>query len=154
MSDASVEFKTPAGIVYITESNGKISYIGFRGECFGETTPLIKRTMDQLIEYFNGVRKEFDIPFIVNGNEFQKAVCDSLMKIPYGETTTYKAIAADIGKPTAIRAVATAIGKNPISVIIPCHRVIGSDGNMRGYAGGIPFKEFLLETEGWKPLKK
>ena len=145
-------FTTPAGTVHIRELDGKITYIGFEDTC-GEKriTPLIERTICQLNEYIRGERKGFDIPFAVNGSELQRSVCDSLMRIPYGETVTYKDVAKDIGNPTAVRAVATAIGRNPIAIIIPCHRVIGSDGRMRGYAGGIPFKEFLLGTEGWGP---
>ena len=143
---------TPAGTVYIHESGGCIVYIGFRKTCPDDgITPLIKETMEQLNEYFDGKRKEFSIPFRAEGSTLQKDVCRSLMKIPYGETRTYKEIAEDIGNPKAVRAVATAIGKNPLSIIIPCHRVIGSDGNMRGYAGGIPFKEYLLGVEGWNP---
>jgi len=142
-------------MIYIRASGETIVYIGFENVKEKENvTPVIKRTIEQLNEYFSGKRKEFDIPLNVEGSELQKNVCDSLMKIPYGETVTYKDIANDIGNPKAIRAVATAIGKNPISIIIPCHRVIGSDGNMRGYAGGIPFKEYLLGVEKWRPLKK
>jgi len=155
MTDACASFKTPAGMIYIRESGGMITYIGFENICSAEkVTPLIKRTTDQLNEYLSGKRKGFDVPYAVNGSKLQKDVCGALLRIPYGETVTYKDIAKDIGNPTAVRAVATAIGKNPISIIIPCHRVIGSDGKMRGYAGGIPFKEFLLEAEGWRPRKK
>jgi methylated-DNA-[protein]-cysteine S-methyltransferase len=140
---------TPAGKIFIKELRGHIIYIGFEDPCQKEVvTPLIRRTKDELSEYFNGERKEFTVPVAVYGISILNSVCDSLQKIPYGETRTYKEIAEDIGKPKAIRAVATAIGNNPVSIIIPCHRVIGSDGEMRGYAGGIPFKEFLLEVEG------
>jgi methylated-DNA-[protein]-cysteine S-methyltransferase len=153
LSYASMD--TPAGKIYIRELTGNITYIGFEDPHQNETvTPLIRKTIDQLNEYFNGERKEFSVPFGVNGSELQVAVCDSLLKIPYGETRTYKEISEDIGNPKAIRAVASTIGKNPVSIIIPCHRVIGSDGKMRGYAGGIPFKEFLLGVEGRKPQKK
>jgi methylated-DNA-[protein]-cysteine S-methyltransferase len=146
---------TPAGMIYIHEIDNKITYIGFENTCKSENiTPLIRKTIEQLNEYFSGKRKEFSIPLSVNESDLQNAVCNSLLKISYGETRTYKEIAADIGNPKAIRAVASAIGRNPISIIIPCHRVIGSDGNMRGYAGGIPFKEHLLGVEGWLPRKR
>jgi methylated-DNA-[protein]-cysteine S-methyltransferase len=155
MEFSCASLKTPAGMIYIRASGGSIVYIGFKKLCEKEKiTPVIEMTIEQLNEYFRGGRKVFDIPFIVEGSKLQRNVCNALMKIPYGETVTYKDIAEDIGNPKAIRAVATAIGKNPISVVIPCHRVIGSDGKMRGYAGGIDFKEFLLETEGWRPRKK
>jgi methylated-DNA-[protein]-cysteine S-methyltransferase len=142
-------------MIYIHECDGNIVYIGF--EDIGEeeaVTPLIKKTKDQLLEYFDGRRREFDIPLLVEGGDLQSKVCGALMTIPYGETRTYSDIAASVGTPKAVRAVATSIGKNPISIIIPCHRVIGSDGKMRGYAGGISFKEHLLETEGWRPPRK
>jgi methylated-DNA-[protein]-cysteine S-methyltransferase len=142
-------------MIYICESNGTITNIGFTDTGVRENiTPPIKETMKQLNEYFSGKRKEFDLPLSVEGSELQKDVCNSLMKIPYGETRTYADIAKDVGRPRAVRAVATAIGKNPIAIVIPCHRVIGSDGKMRGFAGGIPFKEYLLKVEGWKPRKK
>jgi len=155
MDGSSASFRTPAGTIYIRASGEEITYIGFENDGSAErVTPLIGRAIEQLNEYLSGRRKGFDVPFIVNGSDLQKSVCNSLIKIPYGETRTYKDIAKDIGNPRAIRAVATAIGKNPVSVIVPCHRVIGSDGKMRGYAGGIPFKEFLLETEGWTAPKR
>ena len=155
MDISCASLKTSAGTIYIQESEGTIIHIGFRDPNIREhMTPLLKEATDQLMEYFNGKRKDFDITFAVIGSELQKDVCNSLMKIPYGETRTYKEIAKDVGRPKAIRAVATAIGKNPVSVVIPCHRVIGSDGNMRGFGGGIPFKEYLLGVEGWKPPKK
>ena len=147
--------RTPAGNVNIFGSGKNIIRIGFGDACTdGTVTDAIRTAMKQLNEYFSGKRKEFSIPFIVEGSELQKDVCRSLMSIPYGETRTYKEIAAAAGYPKAIRAVATAIGKNPIAIVIPCHRVIGSDGNMRGFGGGIPFKEYLLEVEGWKPRKR
>ncbi|MCL1984514.1 MAG: methylated-DNA--[protein]-cysteine S-methyltransferase [Methanomassiliicoccaceae archaeon] len=152
MSGAS--FGTPAGAVHICASGETVTYIGFEKRYVTEEiTEVIEMTMTQLDEYFDGERKEFSVPFTVGGSELQRRVCDSLMRIPYGETRTYKEIAADAGFPLAVRAVASAVGKNPISIVIPCHRVIGSDGKMRGYAGGIPFKEYLLEVEGRRPRK-
>jgi len=145
---------TPAGIVFIQGTDEYITGIGFSEPCTpAGTTPVIETAVKQLNEYFDGSRKEFDLPLKVEGSELQVSVCDSLIKIPYGETVTYKKVAADIGNPRAIRAVATAIGRNPIAIVIPCHRVIGSDGKMRGFAGGIPFKEYLLEVEGWIPKR-
>ena len=101
----------------------------------------------QITEYFEGERKNFDIPLDLVGTEFQKQVWLSLLQIPYGCTTTYAKQAALIGKPSAVRAVANANGKNKISIILPCHRVIGTDGTLTGYGGGIWRKKKLLELE-------
>ena len=101
----------------------------------------------QLDEYFKGERKYFDVPMYLVGTEFQKQVWISLLKIPYGSTTTYGKQAAQLGKPSAVRAVANANGKNKISIILPCHRVIGADGGLTGYGGGIWRKKKLLEFE-------
>ena len=101
----------------------------------------------QLKEYFNGQRKKFDIQFKMHGTEFQKKVWKQLLKIPYGQTRTYKQIAESIGNAKACRAVGMAIHNNPIAIIIPCHRVIGSNGKLTGYAGGLEFKKYLLQIE-------
>ena len=101
----------------------------------------------QLNEYFKGERKDFDIPLDLVGTEFQKQVWLSLLKIPYGCTTSYAKQAELVGRPSAVRAVANANGKNKISIILPCHRVIGSDGSLTGYGGGIWRKKKLLEFE-------
>jgi len=149
-----ISLNTLAGKVFIQGNDEYVTDIGFSVPCAPEgITPAVEKAAKQLNEYFSGSRKGFDLPLKIEGSELQRAVCDSLMKIPYGETVTYKYIAADIGNPRAIRAVATAIGRNPIAVVIPCHRVIGSDGKMRGFAGGIPFKEYLLKVEGWSPQR-
>jgi methylated-DNA-[protein]-cysteine S-methyltransferase len=110
-------------------------------------TPLIQKASAQVKEYFAGKRKQFDLPLDMRGTEFQIAVWQALQKIPYGETRSYKEIAADIGRPKAVRAVGMANNRNPISIIVPCHRVIGHDGNLVGYGGGLPLKQFLLELE-------
>lgn len=101
----------------------------------------------QLEEYFNGTRKAFDIPLDLVGTEFQKSVWRSLLLIPYGTTTTYGKQAVLIGKPSSVRAVANANGKNKISILLPCHRVIGADGSLTGYGGGLWRKEKLLALE-------
>ncbi len=111
-------------------------------------TVLEKQVKAQLLEYFQGQRKTFDLPLMPDGTAFQKQVWTELLKIPYGETRTYSDIAIAIGRPNASRAVGNAINKNPIAIIIPCHRVIGKDGNLRGYAGGLELKEMLLRLEG------
>ena len=110
-------------------------------------TPLLKRAKKQLHEYFSGNRKEFDLPYELMGTEFQKNVWKTLTTIPYGVTRTYKYQAEIIKSPKAVRAVGRANGLNPLCVILPCHRVIGSNGTLTGYAGGLPIKQFLLGLE-------
>lgn len=112
-----------------------------------EQTPLIKYTITQLDEYFNNKRRKFDLPIKPKGTRFQLKVWNELMKISYGKTQTYKQIAQNIGLPKAYRAVGNANHKNPIPIIIPCHRVIGSNGNLLGYASGVNIKNFLINLE-------
>lgn len=111
-------------------------------------TALEQQVKEQLQEYFEGSRSSFDLPLAPEGTDFQKLVWEELLKIPYGESRTYSEIAVAIGRPKASRAVGNAINKNPIAIIIPCHRVIGKDGKLRGYAGGLELKEMLLRLEG------
>lgn len=122
------------------------------GEC-----PIISETINQLVEYFSGKRKNFDVPIYLVGTEFQKKVWLELQKIPYGKTETYASLAEKMGDIKSIRAVAAANGANAISIIIPCHRIIGSDGKLIGYAGGLHAKQKLLMLEGalsdWGQLK-
>jgi methylated-DNA-[protein]-cysteine S-methyltransferase len=102
---------------------------------------------DQLAEYFAGERVEFDLPVEGAGTEFQRRVWRALREIPYGEAISYGELARRIGQPSAVRAVGMANGRNPISIVVPCHRVIGADGGLTGYGGGIERKRFLLELE-------
>ncbi len=111
-------------------------------------TPTLEQAKRQLSEYFANTRHEFDIPLLPVGTDFQKRVWEALLKIPYGETRTYKEIALKVGNPQGVRAVAQAIGANGISIFIPCHRVIGSDHSLTGFAGGLEAKRLLLQTEG------
>lgn len=110
--------------------------------------------MRQLEEYFGGERRDFDLPLRLDGTEFQLLVLDELQKIPYGETTSYGDIAKRIGRPKASRAVGAANGRNPIPIVVPCHRVIGTSGDLTGFGGGIDTKEALLrlEAENTSPL--
>ena len=101
----------------------------------------------QLDEYFAGTRTEFDLPLKLNGTEFQVDVLEELLRIPYGETTSYGDIANRIGRPKAVRAVGAANGRNPIPIVVPCHRVIGSTGDLTGFGGGLDTKEALLRLE-------
>ena len=113
-------------------------------------TKEIKKAYIELKEYFEGGRKVFDIPIKLNGTDFQKKVWEELLKIPYGETKSYLDIAKSIGNPKACRAVGGAYNKNPIMIIVPCHRVIGKNGDLVGYAGGIEVKQKLLDLEQGK----
>lgn len=107
----------------------------------------------RLEEYFDGERRTFDLPLQLTGNPFEQLVWDQLCRIPYGETVSYGTIARRIGQPGAARAVGLANGRNPIAVIVPCHRVIGADGTLTGYGGGLERKQFLLDLEaGVLPL--
>lgn len=110
--------------------------------------PYLFEIFNQLKEYFTGERKYFDVPLDIEGTEFQKRVWQELMKIPYGKTISYKSLSKKLGNVKAIRAVGKANGQNPIAIIIPCHRVIGADGSLTGYAGGLDIKEKLLHLEG------
>ena len=101
----------------------------------------------QLTEYFAGERREFDLPLRLSGTEFQMSVLRALQQIPYGETTSYAEIAERVGRPKAVRAVGAANGRNPIPIIVPCHRVIGSHGDLTGFGGGLDTKEALLRLE-------
>ncbi|MDP2363536.1 MAG: methylated-DNA--[protein]-cysteine S-methyltransferase [Ignavibacteria bacterium] len=110
--------------------------------------PYLFGIFNQLKEYFAGTRKEFDVPLDIEGTDFQKRVWRELLKIPYGKTISYKALSEKLGDVKAIRAVGKANSQNPIAIIIPCHRVIGADGSLTGYAGGLAIKEKLLHLEG------
>jgi len=109
---------------------------------------VLKKTQKQLQEYFEGRRQQFDIPLkLTHGTEFQKRTWQALSQIPYGKTVSYQEQAEKLRKPSAVRAVGRTNGLNPISIIVPCHRVIAKSGNLTGYAGGLPAKKFLLELE-------
>ncbi len=116
-------------------------------EDFGKKNELTELSYSQLTEYFDGKRQKFDFPYKLIGTDFQKSVWQALCDIPYGETRSYKDIAIAIGNVKACRAVGMANNKNPMLIVVPCHRVIGASGKMVGYAGGLPMKEFLLDVE-------
>jgi len=120
---------------------------GFDAEFIEQDDEILKETRNQLDEYFNMERKAFDIPIITVGTEFQKNVWEALQEIPYGTTATYLELAKKIGNEKAVRAVASANGANSIGLIIPCHRIIGSNGELTGYGGGLPLKKRLLKLE-------
>jgi methylated-DNA-[protein]-cysteine S-methyltransferase len=113
-----------------------------------ETHPVLIKAERQIAEYFAGKRRSFSVPIDMRGTSFQKQVWDALLAIPFGETRTYGDLAKRIGRPQAARAVGAASGRNPISIIVPCHRVVGSTGKLTGFAGGLEAKMRLLELEG------
>ena len=143
-------YDTPVGKLCIGEENGCITHVTWSKipqEYVLEETELIIECKNQLEEYFAGKRKNFYLPLAPKGTEFQQKVWKALTEIPYGKTRTYGEIAAVIGNPKAARAVGMANNKNPIGIIVPCHRVVGANGKLVGYAGGMEKKEFLLELE-------
>ena len=137
------------GSVTFIEEDGALLSISMQATDRGieQETPLIKDALLQLSEYLRGERKKFDIPFRMRGTEFQIQVWKVLQNIPYGETRSYKQIAEAIGNPKAVRAIGMANNRNPLLIVIPCHRVIGKDGSLVGYGEGIEMKEFLLRLE-------
>lgn len=112
-----------------------------------EEPPILQLAEQQLMEYLDGKRRTFDLPMLVEGTDFQKSVWNALIRIPFGSVKTYGALAREIGSPKSARAVGSACHKNPIVIIIPCHRVVGSNGSLTGFAGGISVKEALLQQE-------
>lgn len=144
-------YDTEIGRIKISEKDEKIIGLVFsdykKEDEIEKETDAIRKTYLQLKEYLSGKRKNFDIEIEMIGTEFQKKVWKELLNIPYGETRSYKDIAIAIGNGKACRAVGNANNKNPIAIIVPCHRVIGSNGSMTGYAGGLDIKEKLLKIE-------
>jgi len=134
-----------AGILWEHERPGRVR-LPIQSE--DEAHPVLVETARQLAEYFAGHRTAFAVPLDVAGTAFQRKVWDALRTIPFGETRSYAQIARDIGQPTAIRAVGAANGRNPVSIVAPCHRVIGADGKLTGFAGGLQAKARLLALEG------
>lgn len=142
---------TPLGLAEISGTSDGISSITINDKSHLKTTTTIpevlKSCTGQLQEYFNGNRKTFQLKLNPEGTNFQKQVWNMLMTIPYGKTVSYLDLAKKIGNPKSIRAVANANGKNPLWIVVPCHRVIGSDGHLVGYAGGLHRKQWLLDHE-------
>ncbi len=127
---------------------------GLQAQYKEQNSDIIDQTKTQLNEYFSGNREEFDIPLLMVGTNFQKSVWNQLMKLKYGHTDTYQGLSTSLNKLKAIRAVAAANGANAISIIVPCHRIIGSNGKLVGYAGGIAVKSKLLKLEGYNTTKQ
>lgn len=142
---------TPVGVMTIASEDGALIKAGFGKQevADGVYAPdiVLMATARELGEYFSGSRRRFDIPLAPKGTEFQLKVWNALKLIPYGQTRSYGQIAMMINEPDAARAVGSANNKNPIAIIVPCHRVIGADGDLTGYAGGLDIKQKLLELE-------
>lgn len=153
-------YETPLGLLTLAEENGQLTHCGFGhssklpSNAEIQETALFKQAHHQLQEYFAGTRQEFDLPLAPLGTNFQQAAWQALLTIPYGKTASYKEIAIKVGNPKACRAIGMANNKNPIGIIIPCHRVIGANGKLVGYAGGLDIKQKLLDLEQKNFFKK
>jgi len=143
-----LDYAAPVGNLLLVGDGDAILRLE-RAEAAGraDDCPLLHRAARELNEYFAGQRRSFDLPLRTEGTAFQQAAWAALRQIPYGETRSYAAQAAAIGRPKAVRAVGQANHRNPIAILIPCHRVVGSDGKLTGYGGGLDMKAFLLALE-------
>ncbi len=146
-----MRLETPVGEIWLAEEDGALVALRLPGESAPEgeprKTPLLREAAEQLTEYFDGKRADFDLKMNPAGTAFQKEVWAALEKIPAGATMSYGGVAHAVGRPKASRAVGAANHKNPLPILIPCHRVIGAGGKMVGYGGGLPLKEELLRLE-------
>ena len=148
-------FKTPIGLLTVAVDESGLRYVlfennkhepaqtGWRCDCNATREP-----REQLLEYFAGTRKAFELPLSLAGTDFQQRTWRMLSQIPYGDTWSYAELATRVGSPKAVRAVGAANGRNPLPIVLPCHRVIGSNGSLTGFGGGLPAKKWLLELEG------
>lgn len=142
---------SPQGIVAILWPEDRPVRAGMAGTPKPGESELLDLAEQQLTEYFAGERTTFDLPLDLRGTDFQRAVWEELRTVPYGGTVGYGELAASIGRPTAARAVGAAVGRNPVSIVVPCHRVVGADGSLTGFAGGLDAKRTLLALERGHP---
>jgi methylated-DNA-[protein]-cysteine S-methyltransferase len=154
---AQTTVDTPLGPVLLARTATGLAGAWFEGQKAHPGTlaapqaaadPLLREAARQLAAYLAGKRSDFDVPLDLRGTDFQRKVWQALLRIGRGQTSSYADIARRVGSPRAMRAVGAAVGRNPVSVIVPCHRVVGSDGSLTGYAGGLPRKDALLHLEG------
>jgi methylated-DNA-[protein]-cysteine S-methyltransferase len=154
---AQATFDSPLGPVLIARTEAGLAGLWFEAqkwhpEAFDAPErpddPLLREAAQQLVDYFAGKRQRFELPLDLHGTSFQRAVWEALCAIDTGGTETYADLARRVGSPRAVRAVGAAVGRNPLSVIVPCHRVLGTDGSLTGYAGGLERKRALLTLEG------
>ena len=150
MSDVYFDYyESPIGIVEVGGTSNAITLLKFveaPRERF-ERHPFVSEVVRQVAEYFDRSRRKFNVKILLDGTDFQEQVWRELLNVPYGHTASYKDIANGIGRPKAMRAVGAATGRNPVSLIVPCHRIIGSNGKLNGYGGGLWRKEWLLKHE-------
>lgn len=149
---------SPVGLLRLVARNGRLVALLWPGDKAGRAHPrlmpedaqypVLREARAQLLQYFDGERRQFELDLEFDGTPFQQSVWRALLTIPYGETRSYREIALQIGRANAMRAVGAANGSNPISIIVPCHRVIGAGGDLTGFGGGLPAKRFLLTHEG------
>lgn len=155
---ARAQLHAPFGVLTIVASDDGLRCVMFDKEVHPKTFagmtvvddtshPVVARTVQQLNEYLQGTRMSFDLPLDVRGTEFQMHAWNALAKVPYGTTASYAQQAASIGRPTATRAIGAANGRNPVAVVLPCHRIVGADGSLTGFGGGLPVKKWLLDHE-------
>ena len=149
-------FDTKIGMLTVAADDAGIRYILFPSNKYDaperaswkRDAKTLREPREQLLAYFAGERKTFDLSLAPQGTPFQRSVWARLASIPFGATWSYAELAASIGSPKAVRAVGAANGRNPLPIVLPCHRVIGSNGSLTGFGGGLPLKQFLLELEG------
>ncbi|NCB62140.1 MAG: methylated-DNA--[protein]-cysteine S-methyltransferase [Clostridia bacterium] len=147
-----ITFDTPVGLMALRGEGNAVTELRLPGQPIPRIaeheSSVLRRAREQLLEYLGGKRKVFDFPMVPRGTEFQRRVWDALRGIPWGETRSYADIAAAVGNPKAVRAVGGANHNNPIPIFIPCHRVVGKNGSLTGYGGGLELKQKLLLLEG------
>ena len=158
MTTKYARFETPLGTMFAVATDGEITRLDFTDAKYvvkldddaveDARDPLLARCEKQMAEYFAGRRDTFDLPVAAHGTEFQQSVWREIARVPFGKTITYAELARRAGAPGSARAAGAATGRNPIAVAIPCHRIVGADGSLTGYAGGLPRKTRLLELEG------
>ena len=140
---------TPIGTIWLARDEHGLRTVAFTGTRGAHSADiLLLGAAEQLLAYFDRELEQFELPLSPGGTDFQRRVWDAVSAIPYGETTSYSALAASIGSPRACRAVGAANGRNPLPIVVPCHRVVGAGGLLTGYGGGLPRKRTLLELEG------
>lgn len=147
-------YRSPLGPLRLVGDEDGLTHLLITGQpapegAIQDETPLLRQAVKELAEYFAGTRREFAVPLRPQGTPFQQKVWAALLTIPYGQTVSYIDVAKMIGKPSASRAVGGANGKNPLPILIPCHRVVAADGSLGGYSLGLDMKRRLLELEGW-----
>ena len=162
MSVRTTFIDSPVGPLFVAADDAGLRAVEFRdnrhpvkrdGDWREGDDAVLRMARAQFGEYFAGRRRDFDLPLSPRGTEFQRTVWTTLATIPYGETISYAQLAARVGRPSATRAVGAANGRNPLPIVLPCHRVIGADGSLTGFGGGLPTKQFLLKLEGALPAE-